>query len=174
MDTENNSIIVDDADPSDYVIPESVADRIFEMRDRVSFEIIAKNIIQRFKEPSVIESINYITKFKQNYLQVRETDSDEQDTQILDQTLQDLCQLVYANLQSLYQVGIGADSDEDNGIDKNEALDTAETLYEFFVVRHYTNVKDYFRSQLLKNRIDYVERYKAALDEKTYDDLFLA
>lgn len=173
MDTENN-IIVDEDDSSEDSAETTVADRIFEIRDRVSFEIIAKNIVQRFKEPSVIESINYISKFKENYLQAKTETQSDSDKQILDSTLQDLCQLVYANMASVYQVGIGADYDEDNGVRPDEALDTAETLYEFFIVRHYTNIKDYFISNLVSKKLEYVERYKAALDEKTYDDLFLS
>ena len=45
MDTENN-IIVDEDDSSEDSAETTVADRIFEIRDRVSFEIIAKNIVQ--------------------------------------------------------------------------------------------------------------------------------
>lgn len=168
---DENIIITDDqADSGIY----DISDRIFELRDEVSLDIISRNISDMFDMPKNYETTNYVTKFKEKYNILKETSDFENDAEILNSSLQELTQLVLTNLNVKYHVGLGLDIDDDLVIDIDEYLNDVETLYNFFIVRHYSNVRDYFKSKLMQNKLNFIEKYKMALDDKTYDDLFLS
>lgn len=175
MENEKNiqNIVISDDQGNNNMIYD-ISDRIFELRDDLSLDIISKNIIDRFDEPVNYETTNYITKFKERYNILKEASMFDGDIDILNNALQEISQLVLVNLNTKYFVGIGDDIDDDLSIDINEYLDKIETLYNFFVVRHYTNIKDYFKAKMIKKKTDYIEKYKMALDDKSYDDLFLS
>ena len=46
--------------------------------------------------------------------------------------------------------------------------------YEKVTSMTYGNIKDYFKAKILQNKISFIEKYKMAIDDKTYDDLFLS
>ena len=171
MLNDENIIITDDQDNNDVIF--DISDRIFELRDQVSLDIISRNILEMFDAPKNYDTTNYVTKFKEKYHILREREDFAGDVEILNNSLQELTQLVLTNLNVKYHVGLGLDIDDDLVIDIDDYLNNVETLYNFFVVRHYSNIKDYFKSKLLQNKINFIEKYKMALDDKTYDDLFL-
>lgn len=171
MLNDENIIITDDQADSGIF---DISDRIFELRDEVSLDIISRNVSEMFDSPKNYETTNYITKFKEKYNILKESETFEGDAEILNNSLQELTQLVLTNLNVKFHVGIGLDLDDDLVIDIDEYLNNIETLYNFFIVRHYTNVKDYFKAKLMQNKLSFIEKYKMALDDKTYDDLFLS
>ena len=171
-ETKNpNIIITDDRDDSGLLY--DITDRIFELRDDLSLDIISKNIIDNFNNPVTYETINYVTKFKENYYRIKEENKYDGDLEILNNMFYELAQLILTNLSVKYNVTLGENFDDENVTNFDEYLDKIETLYQFFVVRHYTNIKDYFKVKLLQHKIDFVEKYKNILDDKTYNDIFL-
>ena len=171
-DELKNFVVQDDQDNSDYIY--DISERIFELRDEMSFDIISKNILDSFDEPKNYETLNYVSKFKEKYLELKDKDLFVGDEEIINNALSELSSLVIENLKSKLFVGIGNELDDGLYVNINEYLDQVETLYNFFVVRRYTNIKDYFKSKILQNKLAFIEKYKMALDDKTYDDLFLA
>ena len=171
-DELKNFVVQDDQDNSDYIY--DISERIFELRDEMSFDIISKNILDSFDEPKNYETLNYVSKFKEKYLELKDKDLFVGDEEIINNALSELSSLVIENLKSKLFVGIGNELDDGLYVNINEYLDQVETLYNFFIVRRYTNIKDYFKSKILQNKLAFIEKYKMALDDKTYDDLFLA
>lgn len=178
MDLGNNTddmdiIITDDQGAAnDGMI--NMSDRIFELRDQISLDIITRNINDAFDESSVIEGVNYVTEFKKRYHMVKDMGGEyDGDIEILNESLQELCDTIMANLSVKRHVGLGKSIDDETITDIDEYLDDVETMYEFFVVRRYSNVRDYFKSRFIKNKVEFVERYKDALDSKD-SDLFLS
>lgn len=171
-DELKNFVVQDDQDNSDYIY--DISERIFELRDEMSFDIISKNILDSFDEPKNYETLNYVSKFKEKYLELKDKDLFVGDEEIINNALSELSTLVIENLKSKLFVGIGNELDDGLYVNINEYLDQVETLYNFFIVRRYTNIKDYFKSKILQNKLAFIEKYKMALDDKTYDDLFLA
>lgn len=177
MFTEQNAddasiIIVDDQGTANDGIFD-ISDRIFELRDQTSIDLISKNINDAFSENSVIEGTNYVTRFKERYDMLKGQSKYDGDIDILNNSLQELCEIVSANLSVKRHVAPGKSIDDDAITDLDSYLADIETLYEFFVVRRYTNVRDYFKSRFIKGKVDFVERYKDALDGKD-GDVFLA
>lgn len=170
-DELKNFVIQDDQDNNDVIF--DISERLFELRDEMSLDIISTNISDSFNEPKNYEIINYVTKFKNKYLELKELNKFDGDIDIINNALSELSELVLSNLKAKLYVGIGNELDDGLYVNIEEYLDEVETLYNFFVVRRYTNIKDYFKSKILQNKLQFIEKYKMALDDKEYDDLFL-
>lgn len=170
-DELKNFVIQDDQDNNDVIF--DISERLFELRDEMSLDIISTNISDSFNEPKNYEIINYVTKFKNKYLELKELNKFDGDIDIINNALSELSELVLSNLKEKLYVGIGNELDDGLYVNIEEYLDEVETLYNFFVVRRYTNIKDYFKSKILQNKLQFIEKYKMALDDKEYDDLFL-
>lgn len=171
MDNDVSKIIIQDDQDIDTE-PYNTADRLFELGDQLSVDIISKNIIDCFDNPVPYETTNYISKFKKTYNDLK-NDEHFDDEDILNGFLQEIVQLVETNLNTKYFVSSGNKLDSPMTLSIDEYLDKIEAMYNFFVVRHYTNIRDYFKNKLLVNKIKYIEMYKNVIDEKNYDDLFL-
>lgn len=167
-----NIIIVDDQGTANDGIFD-ISDRVFELRDQTSLDLISKNINDAFVDSSVIEGPNYVTRFKDRYYFLRDQSKYDGDADILNGALQELCDIVSANLSVRRHVNLGKALDDGSAIDIDAYLDDVETMYEFFVVRRYSNVRDYFRSRFIRNKVEFIERYKDAIDGKD-GDLFFA
>lgn len=167
-----NIIIVDDQGTANDGIFD-ISERVFELRDQISLDLISKNINDAFMENSVIEGPNYVTRFKERYAFLRDQNKYDGDVDILNNALQELCDIVTTNLSVRRHVSLGKALDDGTATDIDAYLDEVEAMYEFFVVRRYTNVRDYFKSRFIRNKVEFVERYKDALDGKD-GDLFLA
>ena len=169
---ENSNIIISD-DSVETNLLYDITDRIFELRDQLSLDIISKNIIENIDKPTTYRSINYVTKFKENYLRLLNNNQYDGDEEILNGAFLELAQLILTNLSVKFNVTIGDDIADGYVNDIEKYMDKLETLYEFFVVRRYENIRDYFKVQLLKHKLDFVEKYKNILDDKTHEDIFL-
>lgn len=174
LQEDTNIIITDDSEgqAEDYLLYD-VADRIFELRDELSVDIISKNIIYNFDNPTINKTINYVTKFKENYYKIKNDPKYENDINSLNNFFQEIAQLILTNLSVKFKITIGDDLGYGMSNNIDEYIDKIEALYEFFVVRRYSNIRDYFQLKLLKNKLDFVEKYKNVLDEKSTEDVFL-
>lgn len=174
-DDENDDLnIVDCNSFGKYTIaPDDESQRIFELRDSLSIDIISKNIVERFKNPSMFETINYVDIFKKNFDNALANPGTDNDVTILTQTASELCSIVNGNLSKTFNASVGINYSEDGTATTDELLEAISDLYEFFVIRRYENICDYLVLEITKNKADYIERYKDVLTEAEYNDLFL-
>ena len=77
---------------------------------------------------------------------------------------------VLDGLKKNYSVSIGRDLEESNDIYKY--LEDIETLYEFFFVRNYENVKDILYKTLITKRQYFIDRYRELYNDQD-EDLFI-
>ena len=153
---ESSKIIITD-DNNDSNLLYDITDRIFELRDQLSLDIISKNIIENIDNPVTYRTINYVTKFKENYNRIKEENLFNNDLEIINEYFAELSQLILTKLSLKFNVTIGNNINDDTVMDIDSYIDKLETMYEFFVVRRYDNIRDYFKVQLLKNKINFVE-----------------
>ena len=169
---ESSKIIITD-DNNDSNLLYDITDRIFELRDQLSLDIISKNIIENIDNPVTYRTINYVTKFKENYNRIKEENLFSNDLEIINEYFAELSQLILTKLSLKFNVTIGNNINDDTVMDIDSYIDKLETMYEFFVVRRYDNIRDYFKVQLLKNKINFVEKYKNVLEENNaHEDIF--
>lgn len=169
---ESSKIIITD-DNNDSNLLYDITDRIFELRDQLSLDIISKNIIENIDNPVTYRTINYVTKFKENYNRIKEENLFSNDLEIINEYFAELSQLILTKLSLKFNVTIGNNINDDTVMDIDSYIDKLETMYEFFVVRRYDNIRDYFKVQLLKNKINFVEKYKNILEENNaHEDIF--
>ena len=169
---ESSKIIITD-DNNDSNLLYDITDRIFELRDQLSLDIISKNIIENIDNPVTYRTINYVTKFKENYNRIKEENLFDNDLEIINEYFAELSQLILTKLSLKFNVTIGNNINDDTITDIDSYIDKLETMYEFFVVRRYDNIRDYFKVQLLKNKINFVEKYKNVLEENNaHEDIF--
>lgn len=169
---ESSKIIITD-DNNDSNLLYDITDRIFELRDQLSLDIISKNIIENIDNPVTYRTINYVTKFKENYNRIKEENLFNNDLEIINEYFAELSQLILTKLSLKFNVTIGNNINDDTVMDIDSYIDKLETMYEFFVVRRYDNIRDYFKVQLLKNKINFVEKYKNVLEENNaHEDIF--
>ena len=169
---ESSKIIITD-DNDDPNLLYDITDRIFELRDQLSLDIISKNIIENIDNPVTYRTINYVTKFKENYNRIKEENLFSNDLEIINEYFAELSQLILTKLSLKFNVTIGNNINDDTVMDIDSYIDKLETMYEFFVVRRYDNIRDYFKVQLLKNKINFVEKYKNILEENNaHEDIF--
>lgn len=169
---ESSKIIITD-DNNDSNLLYDITDRIFELRDQLSLDIISKNIIENIDNPVAYRTINYVTKFKENYNRIKEENLFNNDLEIINEYFAELSQLILTKLSLKFNVTIGNNINDDTITDIDSYIDKLETMYEFFVVRRYDNIRDYFKVQLLKNKINFVEKYKNVLEENNaHEDIF--
>lgn len=169
---ESSKIIITD-DNNDSNLLYDITDRIFELRDQLSLDIISKNIIENIDNPVTYRTINYVTKFKENYNRIKEENLFDNDLEIINEYFAELSQLILTKLSLKFNVTIGNNINDDTVMDIDSYIDKLETMYEFFVVRRYDNIRDYFKVQLLKNKINFVEKYKNVLEENNaHEDIF--
>lgn len=169
---ESSKIIITD-DNNDSNLLYDITDRIFELRDQLSLDIISKNIIENIDNPVTYRTINYVTKFKENYNRIKEENLFNNDLEIINEYFAELSQLILTKLSLKFNVTIGNNINDDTVTDIDSYIDKLETMYEFFVVRRYDNIRDYFKVQLLKNKINFVEKYKNVLEENNaHEDIF--
>ena len=169
---ESSKIIITD-DNNDSNLLYDITDRIFELRDQLSLDIISKNIIENIDNPVTYRTINYVTKFKENYNRIKEENLFDDDLEIINEYFAELSQLILTKLSLKFNVTIGNNINDDTITDIDSYINKLETMYEFFVVRRYDNIRDYFKVQLLKNKITFVEKYKNVLEENNvHEDIF--
>jgi hypothetical protein len=152
----------------------TISDKILKLSDNLSEEIIVKNIEEQINEKLEVfsEKINYIEFFKEKYKTIEES-SDTFDKSYLQMVVKNISNLVLEGLKKRYKVGLGVEIDFYNNI--NDYLDDIETLYEFFFIRNFQNLVDYFVYELKRNKDIIAERYQSFSQGEDYQkDLFVS
>jgi len=148
------------------------SEKILKLSDALAEEIILENISEQLENDvqPLHQGINYVSLFKEKYSEIDPSD-DFYDKDYMMQSLTNLCTLVENGIKEKFGVEIG------EGIDfalPSTHLKDMETLYEFLVIRHFENLKDYYIFKLKKDRAQFVQKYSKLIQEDEHaKDLFV-
>ena len=149
------------------------ADRILRLSDELSEDIVLENISEQLnsKLTDQIDKINYVSLFREKYQGIT-PDDDYYDKDYMQQSLYKVSSLVEDGLSKRFGIELANDLDYANC---DKYLEDIETLYEFLLIRQYSNITDYISNQIKKTKADIVQRYTKVLqdDEHAKEDLFL-
>lgn len=167
----NNLFLADELDRGE-VEDFDISSRILSLSDQLSEEIVLANIADHIdgKTP-FIDRVNYLTLYKERLDDLR-SDPDNLDLkefihEITERVLTTVCN----GLRKRYAVGLGRDLSEASDI--FTYLEDIETLYEFFFIRNYENVRDLLYKTLINKKDYFVERYKEVYAEQD-EDVFIS
>jgi hypothetical protein len=127
-----------------------ISEKIMELSDELSEEIILSNIAEQLEGKMDIftEKMNYVSLFREKYSEIT-SDTVFYDKEYIRGALTRVTVLVGGLLKGRYGVSLGNDLDF---YFPDDYLKDMETIYEFFFIRHFENLKDYFFTQLQQNR----------------------
>ena len=179
---DNTSIIIDNLDDqqditglrSDISEANDIATEIMEIHDQLSLNIILRNIVYSFTNPGLSQEINYIEKFKNSYMNISQEYTSDLDGEIMYKALTNISDVIFSNLKDKFGVEV---SDifmnyKDNNVPM--FLEYLTYLYNFFVVRRYENIRDYFWTKFNTDKIKYIDRYKLCMEkDKAAQDIFV-
>jgi hypothetical protein len=116
----------------------------------LSEEIVLTNIEDQLTEKLEIftQKTNYISLFRRKYTEIT-SDVTFYDKEYVRMALEKVTTLVGSLIKTRYGVSLGNDLDF---YFPDDYLKDMETLYEFFFIRHFDNLKDYFYTQLQQNK----------------------
>lgn len=150
-----------------------VSDKILKLSDRLSEDIILKNIEDQLKEGMrpLEKRFNYISLFKKKLRELNKNSSIySRDT--IEDISKRVKDLVLALIDEKYSVNIGNESDF---YFAPEYLDDLETIYEFLFVRHFSNLVNYFCFMINKMRAQILAKFGSSIqDDKDSTDVFLS
>lgn len=149
----------------------SISEKILNLSDRLSEEIILKNIEQQLDNgiSLFMDKINYLTLYKKKYSEI-DPESPVYDRQYLAQSLENVTTLVKEKIHDRYLLTIGRELDFTMLTDY---LEDMEAIYEFFYIRHFENLIAYIGLELKKNKTQIIERYKTLIQNGTFEkDVF--
>ena len=168
LDDESPELqLQDDAD--EYF---DVADKILKLSDRLSEDIILRNIESQMTGKLVpyAKRFNYITLFKKKINSINKNSS-IYSKEYIDNVSERVKELVLNIMKEKYSVSIGNESDFYFPAQYLEAL---EAIYEFFFVRHFENLVNYFLYMIRKMNTQIVSKFTVQLQEdSTANDIFL-
>lgn len=150
----------------------STSDKILKLSDELSEEICMENITEQLesKLSEQTDKINYVSLFREKYSQIT-PDDDCYDKDYMQQSLGKLTTLVGDGLEKKYGIIMANDLDYN---DCNKYLEDIETLYEFLLIRQYTNIVDYVNSRIEKTRANILQKYTPMIQEDAHaKDLFV-
>lgn len=150
----------------------STSDRILQLSDELSEEIVLENIIEQLTGDVEICSnqMNYITLYKEKYNAITPDDA-WYDKDYLRESLTKLVEIVNGNFEKRYNIILGKDIDF---CDLRDYLDDTEALYEFFFIRQFANLVSFFEFELKKQKHEISEKYcKILEDEANAKDIFV-
>jgi len=148
------------------------SDKILALDDHLSEEIIMANIREQLDSQLKLytERKNYLTLFKEKYAEITPENSFF-DKNYLQDSLEKVTELVKTSFAKKYRITIGKELDF---YFPSEYLSDMESIYEFFFIRHFDNLADYFFSELKRNRSQFVERYSKLLQSDEHNkDIFV-
>ena len=148
-----------------------IASRIFALSDQLSEEIVLNNIDDHLSgKTPFVDRVNYVTFYREKLDNLRH-DPDNLDLKdSLIEITERVINKVLKGLHERYSIQVGKDlSDTD---DVFGYLENIETLYEFFFVRNYENIKDVLYNTLITKKAEFVERYKEIYAEQD-EDIFI-
>jgi len=127
-----------------------ISEKILELSDELSEEIVLSNIGDQLdgKLEIFTDKMNYLSLFRKKYTEIT-TEAAFYDREYVRMALERVTTMVGGLLKARYGISLGNELDfyfPDN------YLKDMETLYEFFFIRHFDNLKDYFFTQLQHNR----------------------
>lgn len=127
-----------------------ISEKILELSDELSEEIVLTNIKDQLdgKLDIFTTKKNYVSLFRKKYTEIT-SDITFYDKDYIKGALTRVTLLVGDLLKERYGVKLGNDLDF---YFPDDYLKDMETLYEFFFIRHFDNIKDYFYTQLQVNR----------------------
>lgn len=170
----DNQFILDDETDFEYDEDINVADRIMELNDDLSVEIIEKNIEEQINDRTPgSERMNYITLYREKLEKLFESKELDQELkeEIYDIT-NHMLSIVSEGLEQRY--GILISTDLEDSMLLLPYIENVEALYEFFFVRNYTNLVDLFYVKLLKEKQMFIDRYKSVYNDTDDSDLFVS
>ncbi len=149
-----------------------ISEKIMRLSDELSEDIILTNIGDQLqgKTDLFTDKINYVTLFRNKYSYITPENS-FYDKNYIRTALLRVTDLVGKLLKDKYGVSLGTDLDF---YFPDEYLKDMETLYEFFFIRHFDNIVDYFSNQLEARRSEFIERYESAIQNEEHSkDVFV-
>jgi hypothetical protein len=155
-----------------FDISEKILKLSGEGEDRLSEDIILENIRQQLEGRLEIfkEKINYLSLFKDKYAKITPENS-FYDKNYIQDSLERVSTLTGSLLESRYGVKLGKDIDY---YAPEEYLNDMEKIYEFFFIRHFRNLADYFYFELQKNRSEIIGRYEKLFQQDAHNkDIFV-
>ncbi len=167
----NNLNLAYEIDEDETAASSDIASRILSLSDSLSEEIVLTNINDHISGNSPLPGrINYISSYREKVEDAR-TDPDNLDlSEFIREITERVIATVLDGLKKNYSVSIGRDLEESNDIYKY--LEDIETLYEFFFVRNYENVKDILYKTLITKRQYFIDRYRELYNDQD-EDLFI-
>ena len=167
----NNLNLAYEIDEDETAASSDIASRILSLSDSLSEEIVLTNINDHISGNSPWPvRINYISSYREKVEDAR-TDPDNLDlSEFIREITERVIATVLDGLKKNYSVSIGRDLEESNDIYKY--LEDIETLYEFFFVRNYENVKDILYKTLITKRQYFIDRYRELYNDQD-EDLFI-
>jgi len=149
-----------------------ISDRILELSDELSEEIILTNIGDQFSQKLDVfaDNINYISLFRNKYTEITSQTAFYDKNYVRD-ALTRVSELAKSLLFEKYGIGLGNDLDF---YFPDDYLKDLETLYEFFFIRQFKNLVDYFFFQLMLTKTGIIKRYEKLFEEdETHNDIFV-
>jgi hypothetical protein len=150
-----------------------ISEKILKLSDELSEKIVLSNIEEQLSAKMNLfsDKFNYLSLFKEKYSSVT-PESSFYDENYVRNALLRVTELVKELLDKRYGVRLGTDIDF---YFPDEYLMDMETLYEFFFLRHFENLINYFSTELEKNKQLYVDKYKGLFQEDIHSkDVFVA
>jgi len=149
-----------------------ISDKILTLSDELSEEIIMTNIRDQLQSnlDAFSDKINYISLFKEKYATIT-PESSFYDKNYIQDVLESVTEIVKTEFEKKYRLGLGKDIDF---YFPREYLRDMEALYEFFFIRHFNNLADYFFSELKRTRPQIIERYNKEFQKDEHaKDIFV-
>lgn len=167
-----NNLILDDELDRDEVENFDIASRILSLSDQLSEEIVLTNIQEHINgNVPFVDRINYVTLYRER-LDEAYADPDMLDLkEFIRESNERVITVICNGLKQRYGVTIGRDLSETSDIYKY--LEDVETLYEFFFIRNYENVRDLLYRVLVTKKAEFVERYKEVYNDQD-EDVFIS
>jgi hypothetical protein len=149
-----------------------ISEKILKLSDELAEDIILTNIGDQLegKLDLFTDKINYLSLFRSKYSEIT-PENTFYDKNYIRSALLKVTDLVSKLLSERYGVTLGTDLDF---YFPDDYLKDMETIYEFFFIRHFKNLVNYFNNQLEKRRDELVERYQGSIQEDEHSkDVFV-
>jgi len=149
-----------------------IADRINRLSDRLSEDIILRNIEAQLnsKIDPLVRRTNYVTLFRKKINSINKN-SALYSKEYIDSVCLRVKDLLLPILEEKYSIGIGNESDFYFPI---KCIEDLENIYEFFFIRHYENVVKYICFMIRKLKPQIMEKFEPRLSNPDYmNDIFL-
>jgi hypothetical protein len=149
-----------------------ITEKIMKLSDELAEDIILMNIQDQVEKGIDLfnDKINYITLYRNKYSTIT-PDNSFYDKDYMRKSLVKVTELAANLMRNFYSVTLGTDIDY---YFPDEYLEDMETIYEFFFVRHFENIVEYFNFLLNDQKFKLLNRYRELLNEETHkNDIFV-